>query len=255
MEQYVIDDVLNPGMEGSEASEQLRGTEVADAIELFSNSPSQLNSHGQYTVETGVDNERYGDLAFDPETGYASVWDEQYQEVRELFALGIAFADGEGPEYGVLALDTDDNRLEDGFYGVVTDDGDSFNRGVEEEIVTAINDVVRQRWEELAEEDDVFRYRRDPTQYDIELSGNVERQIQSFQGTKREAVDKTLLAMAERPYQKAKRQYGDTLYHAVTKDLRMVSKIDDAHQEIVVHLLGDHDELADGSRLPKFKDM
>jgi len=232
-----ITQVLNPAMSRSNVA----GAAV-DQLESALASRDIAGEQASYGTSVQPDNDRYGDMEIDREKGLICLDDAEYDSPRDIMAVAFESAtdDGEQRE-GILAVD------DNGASARVYSDGETVYNGVDEAVMNDISALARDIWGYLAfaEREAVDGAGLEDKPYTVEMEDDVEKQRAKLDGSKQELFDKTLVNLAEAPYDRARdvTDGGRSVYHAVSSDDRVLARVDDDADQVTVYWYGDHDDM------------
>jgi mRNA-degrading endonuclease RelE of RelBE toxin-antitoxin system len=237
MSEYITD-VLNPGVQ----ADAIEGREV-ETVEGMLGEMDYDSEDPSYDADFDVEDDRYGSVDIDTDTGMLEVWDGGYGggTDRQMMALGF---EAESDAYdevrqGVMTVD------EHGASAVVYDDGEAVSNGMDRGFAQDVYRMVGRFWEELQTEEDAFLAELRDEEYTVELADDVAKQRDKMEGRQQDQFDTTLAKLAEDP-DKAARRYldgGRKVYTEVNSDLRAIAAVDDEDKEVLVTRVADHDEL------------
>lgn len=232
-----ITQVLNPEMR--------RSSVVGAAVDQFESALADRDISAEdatYDTDSQLANDRYGDMQIDREKGLIRLEDSEYQGHRDIMAVAFESETDDG-EYrdGVLAVD------ENGASARMYSDGEAVYNGIDEAVMDEVSALARDLWGYLAfaERETVGGAVLENKPCTVAMEDDVEKQREKLDGTKQEMFDKTLVDLAEAPYDRARdvTDGGRSVYHEVNSDYRVLARVDDDADEVTVYWFGDHDDM------------
>lgn len=232
-----ITQVLNPAMSRS----SIGGADIDQLASALADCDI-AEEQAAYEASVQPDNDRYGDMEIDREKGLLRLDDTEYDSPRDIIAVAFESETDAGAQRdGILAVD------DNGASARVYSDGEAVYNGVDEAVMDNVTALARDLWGYLAfaDRDTVGGAVLEDKSYTVKMEDDVEKQREKLDGTKQEMFDKTLIDLAEAPYDRARdvTDGGRSVYHAVSSDDRVLARVDDDTSAVTVYWYGDHDDM------------